>query len=65
MTSLPPEPQKPELNSSTANLVVVDGLPKVDQAKYDKLVGFVQKSFALAGPIKEFIMPMTNGLTSG
>ncbi|KAJ9063008.1 Translation initiation factor 3 subunit b [Entomophthora muscae] len=41
-----------ELEESFDNIIVVDGLPKVDEAKFDKLLSVVQKIFKKYGTIK-------------
>ncbi|KAI9296406.1 translation initiation factor eIF-3b [Neoconidiobolus thromboides FSU 785] len=50
-----------EFENNFDNLIVVDGLPKVDESKYDKLITVVQKIFKKYGTLVQdnIVMPMS------
>jgi len=64
-----PEEEPPvELNADFRNVIIIDGLPRVDDAKYEKLVQVISgnKWCGQFGEIVEFMMPKgDDGLTVG
>lgn len=59
-----------ELNESLDNCIIIDGLPQVDDAKYDKLCALIAKKLAAFGPGARggagFVMPKgPDGQTMG
>jgi hypothetical protein len=44
---------EPQLDTSMKHAIIVDGLPLVDKAKHDKLIGVIRKFFSQVGTLKE------------
>ena len=55
----------PEFTEDWGNVIVVDNLPKIPVAKYDKLLGVLKRIFAQTGTINTIEMPAENETTLG
>ena len=55
----------PEFTEDWGNVIVVDNLPKIPLAKYDKLLGVLKRIFAQTGTINTIEMPAENETTLG